>query len=94
MLEQWISATLSFLYPSSLICLPSVFLCSRNPDTLPLDSVPPHLFQERGMRLSPVPPSIFPLPVLLAEQAQGFQRAGAGVLEVLAALRQEIREQK
>lgn len=42
------------------------------------------------MRLSPVLASIF----LLAEQMQGFQRAGAGVLEVLAALQQEDRERE
>lgn len=41
------------------------------------------------MRLSPVPPSIFTLFVLLAGQAQGFQRAGAGVLEVLTALQRK-----
>lgn len=46
------------------------------------------------MRLSPVPPAIFVLLILLAEEVQGFQRAGAGVLEVLTALWQEIREQE
>lgn len=45
------------------------------------------------MRLSPVLPSVFALLVLLAEQAQDFQRAGAGVLEVLTALWQENKEQ-
>lgn len=39
------------------------------------------------MRLSPV----LSLLILLAEQAQGFQRACAGVLEVLTALQQENR---
>lgn len=42
--------------------------------------------------MSPVLPSICPLLILLAEQAQCFQRVGAGVLEVLTTLRQEIRE--
>lgn len=89
MLKQRISATLppltSFLSPSFTLPL-SVILCSRNPDALPLDSISPHLFHEWGVRLSPVFSFIFPLLILLADEPQGFQRTGAGVLEVLTAL--------
>ncbi len=42
------------------------------------------------MRLSPVPPSVLLLLLVLAGQPQSFQGAGAGVLEVLAALQEEI----
>lgn len=65
--------------PSSFI-LPPVSLCSWNPDTLPLDGTSPHVLQDGGM--SPVLPSV----LLWTGQAQGFHGAGAGVLEVLAAL--------
>lgn len=41
------------------------------------------------MSLGPALPSNIPLLILLAAQAQGFQGAGAGVLEVLTALSQE-----
>ena len=36
------------------------------------------------MRLGPVPPTV--LPHLLADELQGFERVGAGVLEELTAL--------
>lgn len=69
----------------------SVLLCCGNPHTLPLDSIPPHFLHEWGMRLSPVLPTVFLLLILLAEKAQDFQRAGAGVLEVLTSLQQETK---
>lgn len=64
-----------------------LFLCSRNPDSLPLNGISPHFFHERGMS------TVCPLLVLLVEQVQGLQRVCAGVLKVLTALQQEITNQ-
>lgn len=67
-----------------------MFSCSRNPDSLPLDGVSPHFFQKPGM--SPVLSFVRPLPVLLAEQEQGFHGFGAGVLQVLTTLEKKNQE--
>lgn len=78
--DSW-SQLLPNLFRSSDVWF--MFLCSGNPNALPLHGIPPHFLHQR--RLRPVCLSFS----ILAGQSQGLEWTAAGELQVLTTLQQE-----